>query len=82
MAAAITTSIAGVSYAALNIPEVTGTAQTVADAATCRTVNTAIVAYIVEHDGPPERITDLKPYVTGDIAAYRIEHGVAAGPGC
>jgi len=82
MAAAITVSIAGVSYAALNMSAVTGTAQRTADAATCRTVNTAITAYVALHDEPPQQIADLEPFVIGDITAYRIERGVAAGPGC
>ena len=28
------------------------------------------------------RIADLKPYVDGDISAYRLVGGVASGPGC
>jgi hypothetical protein len=82
MAAAITVSVSGVSYAALNIPEVTGSVQVTADAATCRAVDTAIVAYLARNDEPPARITDLAPFVTGDLTAYRIEGGLAAGPGC
>lgn len=82
VAAAVTVSIAGVSYAALNTGTVTATATTVADAASCRTVDAAIVAYVAQHGTAPNRITQLQPYVDGDISAYRITRGVAAGPGC
>ena len=82
VAAAVTVSIAGVSYAALNTGAVTNSATTVANAATCRTVDTAIVAYLAQHGAAPTRITQLRPYVEGDISAYRISKGVAAGPGC
>jgi hypothetical protein len=79
---AVTVSIAGVSYAAFNTDGLTERAQTVADAATCRTVDSAIVAYLVDHDGVPRTIADLKPYVRGDISRYRIVGGLASGPGC
>lgn len=54
----------------------------VADRATCRTVESAIVAYIAVHDADPTSIRQLTPYVDGDIAKYRIVRGRAAGPGC
>ena len=82
MAAAITASIAGVSYVAFNPTAVTHTAQSTADRASCRTVNDAIVAYVAMNETAPKSITQLKPYVLGDISAYRIERGLAAGPGC
>jgi hypothetical protein len=82
MAAAITVSIAGVSYAALDQNAVVGRASQVADAASCSTVNDAIVAYLAQNGVAPTRITELKPYVKGDISRYRIAGGVAAGPGC
>jgi hypothetical protein len=82
MVAAITVSIAGVSYAAFSTGVLTGPAEAVADRAGCRAVNQAIVGYTAEHDHSPARIADLTPYVDGDISAYRIVKGVAAGPGC
>jgi len=82
LAAALTVSVAGLSYAAFAPKELTGTAQTVADKATCRAVDTAIVGYLTLHDHEPRSIADLKPYVKGDISRYRIVGGMAAGPGC
>jgi hypothetical protein len=82
MAAAITVSVAGVSYAAFGVPTVTRSAQSTADKATCRAVDQAIVAYAAAHDRAPRAIADIAPYVRGDISTYRISGGVAAGPGC
>ena len=82
MAAAVTVSVAGVSYAALNPASLEAHARSVAAQATCRTVDSAIVAYVGLHDEPPTSITDLATFVDGDITAYRIVDGVAAGPGC
>jgi len=82
LAAALTVSVAGVSYAAFAPRELPGTAQAIADEATCRAVDTAIVGYITLHDHEPRSIADLKPYVKGDISNYRIVGGMAAGPGC
>ena len=82
MAAALTVSIAGVSYAGLNRDTLTDSARSVADRATCRTVKEAIVGYTALNDRPPASIRDLAPFVDGDISAYRIVRGVAAGPGC
>ncbi len=45
MAAAVTVSIAGASYAAFNWDVLVGRAETVADQADCRAVDAAIVAY-------------------------------------
>ena len=82
MAAAITVSIAGVSYAALNTEGVRSTAQSAASRASCRTVTEAIVGYAALHDTAPTRIEQLRPWVQGDISAYRIVKGRAVGPGC
>ena len=82
MGAAITVSLIGVSYAAFNTDTVTEHARTVADEATCRAVDDAIVAYLAQHDAAPRTIGDVAPYVRGDISAYRIAGGLAAGPGC
>ena len=82
MCAAITVSISGVSYAAVNTGGLTETAQTVADRADCRAVDAAIVAYVAQHERAPTRIAQLKPYVRGDISRFGIVGGLASGPGC
>ena len=82
MTAAITVSVAGVSYVAFNPEVLTARAETVADQAGCRAVDQAILAYVSVHDEAPRSVTDLRPYVRGDISAYRIVRGAAAGPGC
>ena len=80
MAAAITVSIAGVSYAALGTGVLKDQAETVAGEAGCRAVNQAILGYVAQHDIAPKKITDLKPYLDGDISAYRIVKGVGRRP--
>ena len=82
LAAALTVSVAGVSYVAFRPEQLEDSARSVADAATCRAVNAAILGYLASYDREPRSIADLRPYVQGDIAAYRIAGGVAAGPGC
>ncbi|GIE97334.1 hypothetical protein [Paractinoplanes rishiriensis] len=82
MAAAVTVSVAGVSYAALNQGDAEKRAREVASRATCRSVDAAITAYVAVYAEPPKRITELTGWVKGDISAYRIVNGVAAGPGC
>jgi hypothetical protein len=82
MAAAITVSVAGVSYVALNVEDMSGNAQRVAGQATCRAVETAVVAYAAQHDTVPTTIAQIRPLVRGDISAYRIVAGRPAGPGC
>ncbi|MEV6597720.1 hypothetical protein AB0M36_12725 [Actinoplanes sp. NPDC051346] len=82
MTAAITVSIAGVSYATLNTTTATRTATKVAQQASCRTVDAAIVAYQAKNQAAPTRIAQLKHFVNGDVSAYRIVKGQAAGPGC
>ncbi|MDR6321236.1 hypothetical protein [Actinoplanes couchii] len=79
---AITASIGGISYAALNPRELEGTAQRVADQATCRTVDTAIVGYLMNNGTQPTSIAQIEDYVRGDISRYRIVNGIADGPGC
>jgi hypothetical protein len=81
-ALAVTLSAAGASYSALNPDKLEDQARVVADAASCHTVDTAIVAYLARTDRAPKSIADLAGYVKGDITAYRIVDGVAAGPGC
>jgi hypothetical protein len=82
IAAAVTVSVAGASYAAFNPDVLVSRTVAVADQADCRTVDAAIVAYVAGHDAPPAGIDDIRPYVRGDISAYRISGGMAAGPGC
>ena len=82
MAAAITVSVAGLSYVAFNPGEATKSADSTAAAATCRAVDEAIVAYAGATGAQPRSIADLRPYVRGDVSAYRIVKGAAAGPGC
>jgi hypothetical protein len=80
--AAVTVSVAGGSYLALKPDELEDQATVVADEATCRTVDSAIVAYVGTTGAEPASIADLARYVKGDITAYRIVDGQAAGPGC
>ncbi|WIM98989.1 hypothetical protein ACTOB_002617 [Actinoplanes oblitus] len=81
-ACAVTMSISAASYSALNPAQLEAQARLVANKATCRTVNTAIVGFIAMNGTDPTSITQLRPYVDGDISRYRIVKGVAAGPGC
>ena len=80
--AAVTLSIAGVSYAALDPASAEEKARVVADRATCRTVDSAIVAYVGVNGAAPTSVRELAGYVDGDVSAYRIVGGRAAGPGC
>ena len=82
MAAAITVSVAGVSYAAFHADGLTRVSVKVADQVSCRTVEDAIVAYAAQNGTDPTRMTQLRPYIRGDVSAYRIARGRAAGPGC
>ncbi|WP_246607243.1 hypothetical protein [Paractinoplanes toevensis] len=70
------------SYQALDPAELVAHARVVANQASCRTVDTAIVAYVALNDAQPESIDDLAGYVKGDITAYSVAGGVATGPGC
>ncbi|WP_236030282.1 hypothetical protein [Paractinoplanes lichenicola] len=82
MTAAVTLSIAGFSYSQFDARELERKAQVVADKATCRAVNSAIVAYVGINGNDPKAITDLNGYLDGDISSYRVVRGRAAGPGC
>jgi len=66
----------------MNPAEAEQRAREVAGQATCRTVDSAIVAYVALNDEAPRQIGDLTEFVNGDITAYRIVDGMAAGPGC
>jgi hypothetical protein len=80
--AVVTLGISAASYAALNPAVLQKRATTVAEQATCRTVNDAIVVYAGVNERMPRTAADLAVYVKGDISAYRIIDGKAAGPGC
>jgi hypothetical protein len=41
-----------------------------------------VVAYAAVYDEDPKSIADLSDLVDGDITAYRLVDGAAAGPGC
>jgi hypothetical protein len=82
MAAAITVSVAGVSYAALNTDGLRSSAETVANQASCRAVDEGILGYVAQHGTAPTAIRQIQPWVRGDVTAYRIVQGRAAGPGC
>lgn len=82
MSAAVTLSVAGVSYAALKPDAVERETRVVADQVTCRAVDEAIVAYVGLNGSEPRSIAQLAGFVDGDIRAYRIVAGRAAGPGC
>ncbi|BFU44459.1 hypothetical protein KRMM14A1004_26960 [Krasilnikovia sp. MM14-A1004] len=82
MAAAITVGVGGASYAAMDVQGLTRSAEAVAERATCRAVDEAIVAYYAQEGKVAQRLAELQPFVQGDISAYRIRDGRAAGPGC
>jgi hypothetical protein len=67
---------------AIDLPALTDRANAVAVTASCRSVALGILAYVGEHDTPPTRVEELRPYVEGDLTAYRIEGGAVRGPGC
>jgi hypothetical protein len=68
--------------AAMSMPSPTGKAQTAGAAATCHTVEDAYAAYSTDHGVPPQRIADIRAYVSGDISGYRLTKDGVAGPGC
>ena len=80
--AAVTLSVAAFSYSQYDMKTVEQQTRVVADKATCRTVDSAILAYVGIHGDAPKSITELTGYVKGDISSYRIVRGQAAGPGC
>lgn len=80
--AVITVSTAGLSYAVLKPAAIERDTRVVAEQASCRSVQAAIVAYVAERGRPPRSVAELAGYVQGDISAYRVAGGVATGPGC
>lgn len=79
---ALTSGAAVGTAVALDVPKLVTRTNAVAQPATCRAVDLAILVYITEHDVAPATLADLTPYVRGDISAYRIVGGVTTGPGC
>ena len=82
VASCVTVSVSGVCYSALKPDQIEQHARVVAAQVDCRVVDDAIVAYVTLHDTDPRSIRDLTGLVKGDISAYRIVGGMAAGPGC
>jgi hypothetical protein len=82
VAAMVTIGIAAASYAAFNTDVLIHRAKVVAGAADCRSVDSAIVAYVAGHGVAPTSIDQIKRYVRGDVSRYRIVEGKAVGPGC
>jgi hypothetical protein len=82
VAATVTVSIAAVSYASFTSDTLVRRTDAVVGAADCRAVDTAIVGYLAENGVAATGIEQLKPYVRGDLSAYRILNGQAVGPGC
>jgi hypothetical protein len=79
---ALTTGATGGALNAIDSQAVISETTGVAQAASCHTVAAAIVAYLAEHDTDPRSIGELRPYVDGDIAAYRLVGDEVHGPGC
>jgi hypothetical protein len=79
---AVTLGTVGVAWSQLDVDRMTRRATVTAAQVSCHTVDTAIAAYLIDVGTVPTRITDLGHYVQGDISAYRIDRGRAAGPGC
>lgn len=75
-------SVAAISYSQLDPAAAEEQARSVADKATCRTVDSAILAYAGVNGDAPGSVSALADLVQGDITAYRIVGGRAAGPGC
>ena len=82
VAATVTLSISAVCYSQFDTKKAEQQARTVAAAATCRSVDSAILAYVGVHGDAPTTVAQIAGYLDGDITAYRIVRGRAAGPGC
>ncbi|WP_250035311.1 hypothetical protein [Paractinoplanes maris] len=82
VAAAVTLSVSAVCYSQFDTQKAEQQARTVAAKATCRAVDSAILAYVGVHGDAPRAVSELTGYLDGDITAYRIVRGRAAGPGC
>ncbi len=82
MASVITLGTVASATISVDAPALTRRAETAAAQATCRAVDTAILAFYTDRQVLPTTQRDVQPYVKGDISRYRIIAGRAAGPGC
>ena len=82
MTAVVTLGTVASVAVAVDIPTLSSESESTAAEATCRSVDTAILAFYAEHQVLPTTIEQITPYVLGDVTAYRIVSGAAAGPGC
>jgi hypothetical protein len=82
MVATITLGTVASAAMTMDIPAMSRQAEATVARANCRSVDTAILAYLTDRQKLPTSLTDVQPYVQGDIAAYRIVDGKATGPGC
>ena len=78
----VTLSTVAVAATQFDLDQLSRRTTVTAARATCHTVETAIAAYAAEWGSLPTAIVDIRPYVQGDITAYRIDRGHARGPGC
>ena len=78
----VTLSTVAIGSTQLDLDQLSRRTTVTAARASCHSVETAIAAYTVEWGAEPTAIVDVRPYLQGDIAAYRIDHGHARGPGC
>jgi hypothetical protein len=82
MVAAITLGTVATAAVSMDVPALSRQAESTVARANCRSVDTAIIAYVSEWEVLPAALKDVKPYVQGDVTAYRIVAGKAVGPGC
>ncbi len=67
---------------ALQMPELFGKVEATAGKASCHTVRNAVATYTTDNGRPPARITDVQPYVRGDLTPYQVTTTGVTGPGC
>ena len=79
---AVTLGVAAAGLAAMDPAVLRDGAEVAASAATCRSIDNAIAAYVAEQNVVPTQLFEIQRYVRGDISAYRIDRGMAVGPGC
>jgi hypothetical protein len=78
----VTLSTVAIAWTRMDAPRMSARATAAAEQVSCHTVETALAAYATDHGIPAATLTDIRPYVHGDISSYRIDRGHAAGPGC
>jgi hypothetical protein len=72
-------------YGSINSDTLIANTQTVANAATCHTLQGAAAAYFADNDAVPLSVSDLMPYVSAPEAGlrpYMVTSGIVQGPGC